>query len=87
MMGLDSIWNSEGDYLTKRTDKFEARSTGCSCCSMELDTESEVREHTIESLVEILTASKYFGWNFTKMIQEAKKNEKFKKLKDGCGKK
>lgn len=81
MMGLDSIWNYEGNYLTSRKEKFDARSTGCSCCSVTLDTEKEVRKEAIESLVEILLAAKYFGWSLKGMITEASQDEKLKKFK------
>lgn len=72
-MGLDSIWTEEGDYLTKKSQKFKARSTGCSCCSCELHTEKEVRKEAIDSLSMITRASRYFGWDLDELIKEAKK--------------
>jgi hypothetical protein len=82
-MGLESLWNEEGEYLTKRSEKFRTRSTGCSCCSVQLDTEAEVRKEAIDSLSNVLLAQKYFNWDLDKLIREAKKDEKFKKFKGG----
>lgn len=71
-MGLDSIWNEEGDCLVKKTEGFKARSTGCSCCSSELATESEVRKEAIQSLMYILRAAWFFNWDFVELVKEAK---------------
>ena len=72
-MGLDSIWDDEGQYLKKNSKGFSARSTGCSCCSTTLDTEKEVRKEAIDSLHYILRATRYFKWDIDKLLKEAKK--------------
>lgn len=77
-MGLDSIWNDEGEYLNlkPRSKGFRARSTGCSCCSIELDTEAEVKREAIDSLMNVLLATQYFKWNFAELIKVARKLDK-----------
>jgi len=72
-MGLDSIWDLDGNWLTKRSRGFRARSTGCSCCSTELDTEGKVKEEAIDSLRWVLKARDYFNWDFGKMVTKARK--------------
>jgi len=59
-MGLDSIWTKDGEYLTNRKEGFSARSTGCSCCSVELITEEDVKSEAIDSLSVIIRAKRYF---------------------------
>ena len=75
-MGLDSIWNAEGEYLTKKSKDFKARSTGCSCCSASLTTESDVKKEAIDSLTFIIKASNYFKWSLSEILKEAEKKEK-----------
>lgn len=72
-MGLDSIWGNDGEYLTKKSKCFSARSTGCSCCSTQLTTEKEVRKEVVDSLSYILRASDFFKWNIKDLLKEARK--------------
>ena len=72
MMGLDSIWDEEGNWLTNKSNGFSARSTGCSCCSVKLETEKEVRKEAIDSLHWILRASRYFKWDIDSLLKKAK---------------
>ena len=72
-MGLDSIWDENGNCLTKKSKGFTARSTGCSCCSYGLCDEKDVREEALNSLHYILRASRYFKWDIRKLIKEANK--------------
>ena len=69
-MVLDSIWDGKGEWLTKESKTFRARSSGCSCCSMELTTEKEVRKETISSLHWVLRASRHFKWDIQKLLEE-----------------
>jgi len=62
-MGLDSIWDEEGDYLNKRSKGFFARSTGCSCCSIDLTTEEEVKKEAVSSLSYMIRAVRFFKWD------------------------
>jgi len=75
-MGLGSIWDHTGNYLTKRSRGFRARSTGCSCCSTELTTEAEVRKEAMDSLYWVMKAANYFGWDIKKMISQSKQRRK-----------
>ena len=81
-MGLDSIWDEEGEWLTSKSKGFKARSTGCDCCSSELTTPDEVKKEAIDSLRWIWLASTYFKWNLKKMLSEAKKLHKLNKVKE-----
>jgi hypothetical protein len=76
-MGIDSIWTSEGNYLTDRKHRFKARSTGCDCCSIDLLTKEEVKKEVIDSLATVLRAHYYFRFSWFSLIKEAK--EKIKK--------
>lgn len=82
-MGLASIWDDQGNYLKSkpRSTGFRARSTGCSCCSSELETEDEVKREAINSLAEILVAKEFFRWSLPKLMEAAKDTEKFKQFK------
>lgn len=71
-MGLDSIWDDRGEYLVKESKGFDARSTGCSCCSHKLNTEKDVRKEAIESLSYILRATDYFGWDIQELKNQAR---------------
>lgn len=75
-MGLDSIWDEEGNYLTKESKGFRARSTGCSCCSCELETEEKVRKEAVDSLSFILIAADFFKWDMSEIITEARNEVK-----------
>lgn len=75
-MGLDSIWDEDGEYLTKKSKGFSARSTGCSCCSSELFTEESVRKEVIKSLQDIFRAVRFFKWDIDILWKEAKKEVK-----------
>lgn len=75
-MGLDSIWDDEGNFLTKKSKGFRAKSTGCSCCSSELTTENEVKKEAILSLGMIIRASDYFKWDWKRIMNEGKKESK-----------
>lgn len=70
-MGLDSIWDEDGEWLTSDSKGFKARSTGCSCCSIELSNEQEVREECVKSLSWILRAGYYFNWDFEDLMKDA----------------
>ena len=72
-MGLNGIWSDEGEYLKRKSKGFSARSTGCDCCSCTLDTEHEVRDEAVNSLVSILRAVRFFRWDFVLLVTEAKK--------------
>ena len=72
-MGLDSIWDNEGNYLTKKSKGFSARSTGCSCCSSTLDTKEEVRKEMLDSLKYVVRGCNYFRWKVDDLVKEANK--------------
>jgi hypothetical protein len=74
-MGLDSIWGEDGNYLTQKSKGFSARCTGCGCCSHELESEKDVKEEAINSLEQVIRASKYFKWNIAELVKEAGKIE------------
>jgi len=77
-MGLDSIWDAEGEYLTKKSKGFKASSTGCDCCSVKLTTEEEVRKEAIDSLHYILRATDFFKWNIQDLLKDARKEVKLR---------
>lgn len=72
-MGLDSIWNEEGNSLRNRKEGFKARSTGCACCSANLDTEKDVKEEALWSLMWVMRAAYYFKWDQSTLEADAKK--------------
>lgn len=80
-MVLDSIWDEDCNYLKRRSKGFKARSSGCSCCSIDLSNEEEVRKEVIKSLVEVILARDYFRWDFTKLVKEARKDKKIRIFK------
>lgn len=75
-MGLHSIWNQDGDFLKKNSKGFSARSTGCSCCSTQLETEEEVKKEAVESLMYIMKACVYFDWDLGELAKLAAKQDK-----------
>lgn len=75
-MGLEHIWDDEGNYLKKNSKGFRTRSTGCSCCSYDLTTKEEVEKEAIDSLMNVLIASDYFKFNFVNLISEARRKAK-----------
>jgi hypothetical protein len=79
-MGLASIWDEKGDYLTENSKGFSARTVGCGCCSVELTTELEVKKEALDSLGYILLACRFFKWDIKDLIKIAwnKKMEKEK---------
>lgn len=81
-MTFDSIWDEEGNWLTKSSKGFRARSTGCSCCSSELTTEAEVKKEVIDTLTFILRGADYFKWDVQKLLREAKKSIEVFNAKD-----
>ena len=72
-MGFDSIWTKEGEWLKPGSKDFRARSTGCSCCSIELETEEAVKKEVLDTLANIVRAADYFEWAYLDLIDEAKK--------------
>lgn len=71
-MGLDSIWDEEGNYLTMKSKGFRARSTGCSCCSTQLETEEEIRKEAENSLIQIIISARFFKWDWENFFKKAK---------------
>jgi len=80
-MGLDSIWDGDGEYLSKSSKSFRARSTGCDCCSVELDTPEEVRKEALDSLEYIVVACEFFGWDIDRLINKARREYKKRRAK------
>jgi hypothetical protein len=79
-MGLNSFW-SDKDNNTKTDVGFSSRSTGCDCCSNQLDTKEEVRKEVVDSLIEILAAKEYFKFGFVGLIRDAKEGLKERRKK------
>ena len=77
-MGFKSIWDEDGNYLTKKSKGFRARSTGCDCCSVELTTKEEVEKEIIESFENILFAVDYFDFSIQELIKKAKEQKRKK---------
>jgi hypothetical protein len=80
-LGLDEIWSKESNWLTEKSkvkDGFKARSTGCGCCSTELETEEEVKKEAIDSLSMIIRAQRFFKWNMNELLKLGE--EKMKNL-------
>lgn len=75
-MGIASIWDKNGNWLRMNSKGFSCRSTGCSCCSVELETEAEVKREAIDSLRWVWLASRYFKWDFEDLLKQAEKLHK-----------
>ena len=79
-MSLDSIWDDEGNYLNKKSKHWKARTTGCSCCSADIDSDEELKKNALDSLIEVIIAQEVLKQDILGWIKEAKKSEKYKKF-------